>query len=186
MKMPSHNPQYSKVRQQGTTAIEFALIAMIFLTLLLGIMEFGRVFYIWNSVQEVTRRAAREAVVRDFNTDLDVVRRAAVFQRGSGAAYLPGGPEVSSVVVQINYLNGNLAPASPMPLDPADNMSACNDVNRTSSCIQYVEACVANDGSCADSVTYHPMISLFPFLEIDIPVSRVLMPAESLGFNVSP
>ena len=174
-------------REQGTTAVEFAIVAMLFFTIVLGIMEFGRVLYVWNTVQEVTRRAAREAVVRGF-ADAGKIARSAVFnaEDGSGTAYLPAGLEITSANVKINYLNANLVVADPMPADPSDNISACNDSTRTASCVRFVEACVATDGTCAGSVKYAPMAGLFPFLAIDIPVSSVIMPAESLGFSVSP
>lgn len=174
--------------QRGATAVEFAIVAMLFFTIVLGIMEFGRVLYVWNTVQEVTRRAAREAVVRDFG-DASKVARAAVFnpETGSGTAFLPAGLEVTNTNVRINYLNGNLVPANPMPADPSDNMSACADATRTASCIRYVEACLApSGGGCSGSVNYRPMVGLFPFLAIPIPLSSVIMPAESLGFSVSP
>lgn len=52
-------------RQKGAAAVEFALIAIVFFTLLLGIIEFGRVLFTWNSVAEATRWGARLAVVCD-------------------------------------------------------------------------------------------------------------------------
>lgn len=180
--------QRSGARQQrGTTAVEFAIVAMLFFTIVFGIMEFGRVLYVWNTVQEVTRRAAREAVVRDF-ADAGKIARAAVFdaETGTGTAFLPAGAEITNANVKINYLNAGLVPASPMPADPADNISACNDATRQASCIRFVEACVAVNGDCSGWVTYVPMVGLFPFLAISIPVSSVIMPAESLGFTISP
>lgn len=52
-------------RQKGAAAVEFALISMLFFALLIGIMEFGRVLFTWNSAVEATRRGARIAVVTD-------------------------------------------------------------------------------------------------------------------------
>lgn len=54
-------------RQRGVAAIEFALIAALFFTLLIGIMEMGRVLFYWNSAAEATRLGARMAVVCDLN-----------------------------------------------------------------------------------------------------------------------
>jgi Flp pilus assembly protein TadG len=54
-------------RQRGTTIVEFALVAMIFFLLLLGIFEFGRLMFTWNTAVEATRRGARLAVVCDMN-----------------------------------------------------------------------------------------------------------------------
>lgn len=53
--------------QQGVAAVEFSLVAMILFTLLLGIMEFGRLMFTWNSAVEATRRGARLAIVCDMN-----------------------------------------------------------------------------------------------------------------------
>lgn len=52
-------------RQGGAAIIEFALVAMIFLTLLIGIMEFGRWLFALNGASEATRWGARLAVVCD-------------------------------------------------------------------------------------------------------------------------
>lgn len=52
-------------RQRGTTIVEFAVVAALFLTLLLGIMDFGRMLFTWNAAAEATRWGARVAVVCD-------------------------------------------------------------------------------------------------------------------------
>ncbi|AOY91445.1 pilus assembly protein TadE [Cupriavidus sp. USMAA2-4] len=49
--------------QRGATAVEFALVSLIFFSVVLGILEFGRVLYTWNAVAEATRWGARQAVV---------------------------------------------------------------------------------------------------------------------------
>lgn len=54
-------------RQKGVAAVEFALIATLFFTVLFGIMEFGRVLYMMNTASEATRLGARLAVVCDMN-----------------------------------------------------------------------------------------------------------------------
>lgn len=182
--MKTRNVIKDASHQKGTTAVEFAIVALIFFMIALGIMEFGRVLYVWNTVQEVTRRAAREAVVRSF-ADANRISRLAVFSSENTDGSLPGGLEITNAYVRINYLNQNFTQADPMPSDPADNLSACEDAGRTTSCIRYVEACVATGTNCTGFVRYAPMVGLFPFLAIDIPVSSVVMPVESLGFNVS-
>lgn len=177
-------------RQRGAAAVEFALIAILFFTLLLGIIEFGRLLYLWNTTQEVTRRAAREAVVRNFSpAEQGKIRRAAVLQDegGSGTVSLPAGGEITNGVVNIEYLNVNQAPVTSMPSDPGDNIAACADPARVNSCIRYVRVCIRQSaGSCVDPdpVPYVPMIGLFPFLNVPIPASTVTMPAESLGFTL--
>lgn len=54
--------------QLGAAAIEFALIASIFFTLLIGIVELGRVLFLMNAAAEATRLGARVAVVCDVGS----------------------------------------------------------------------------------------------------------------------
>ena len=57
--------------QAGTATVEFAFVSIAFFTLLIGIMEFGRVLFYWNSAEEATRLGARIAVVCDKD-DADI------------------------------------------------------------------------------------------------------------------
>lgn len=52
-------------REAGAAIVEFALVAVLFFTLMLGIMDFGRMLFTWNSAAEATRWGARVAVVCD-------------------------------------------------------------------------------------------------------------------------
>lgn len=49
--------------QRGATAVEFAIVAALLCTVLVGIMEFGRLLFYWNTAAEATRLGARMAVV---------------------------------------------------------------------------------------------------------------------------
>ena len=169
-------------KQRGAAVVEFALVAMLFFTLLLGIIELGRMLYVWNTAQEVTRNAARQATVSDFTDSVIVesILRNSIFQAGtSGTVTLPGSPEITCAgaddcTITISYLNANRTPANPLPISPSDNMVACKDPSRTNSCIQFVQASIG-------SVTYTPLIAgLFPF-HIPVPASTATIPAEALG-----
>ncbi len=65
-------------KQQGVAAVEFAVIVIFFLILLFGVLEMARLVYLFNTLQEVTRRAASIAVNSAFDTDAqgDVRKRA--------------------------------------------------------------------------------------------------------------
>lgn len=52
-------------RQAGSGTVEFAFVAVLFFTLLLGLMDFGRMVFAWNAAAEATRWGARVAVVCD-------------------------------------------------------------------------------------------------------------------------
>lgn len=53
--------------QHGVAAVEFALVASLFFTLLIGIAEMGRMLWTWNAAVEATRLGARLAVVCSLN-----------------------------------------------------------------------------------------------------------------------
>ncbi|MBS3996940.1 MAG: pilus assembly protein [Hydrogenophaga sp.] len=62
-------------RQRGVAAVEFALVAIVFFTLLLGIMEFGRWMFTLNAASEATRLGARLAVVCSISDAAQIRQR---------------------------------------------------------------------------------------------------------------
>ena len=64
---PRPSPPSRRRAQRGSTIVEFALIASILIMLLIGIFEFGRVMFYWNTASEAIRLGARTAVVCDVN-----------------------------------------------------------------------------------------------------------------------
>ena len=164
---PFINNSKSK-HQQGAAAVEFAIVAMLFFTLLFAILELGRLFYLQNAVQEVTRRAAREATVR-WVTEEYQARELALF----GASNLPGGAEVTIDNISIEYLDVNRSLISNPPATPLDNITAC--LSEEPNCIAFVRAFITN-------ASYIPMVALFSFFSVPLPASTVTMPAESLGY----
>ncbi len=76
MKVPRpHMRQTSRHACTGAAAVEFALISLVFFTILFGAMEMGRLMFYWNTAAEVTRLGARMAVVCDPNaTSRDAIR----------------------------------------------------------------------------------------------------------------
>lgn len=189
--MKNLSGRFFKSKQSGVTIIEFAIIALFVLfPLLLAIMEFGRTFYLWNTVQEVTRKAAREAVVRNFSIDeVGKIQKKSVFHPENASAATVGLPAAANIIknsnVKITYLQADgVNEVNPYPEDPADNISACSDVTRQGSCIKFVRAEVCTGNPCV-GISYIPMLGLFSFLGVKIPVSSVVMPAESLGFTIN-
>lgn len=159
-------------RQRGAAAVEFAIIAILFFTLIFGIIEFGRLFYLYNTVQEVTRRAAREAVVRWKDQDSqDTVKSLALF----GGTSLPAGAEITADNINIEYLTASGGTPTPSPSSAADNISAC--MSGPDGCIALVRVSIIG-------ASYAPMVGLFSFLSVPIPASTVTMPAESLGYQI--
>ncbi|HLL77592.1 MAG TPA: TadE family protein [Pyrinomonadaceae bacterium] len=50
--------------ERGAALVEFALCATLFLTVVFGVLEFGRMLWVHNALADATRRAARYAVTR--------------------------------------------------------------------------------------------------------------------------
>ncbi|AOI61725.1 pilus assembly protein TadG [Burkholderia diffusa] len=86
--------------QRGATIVEFALIASILIMLLIGIFEFGRVLFYWNTATEAIRLGARTAIVCDVNAAGVVKRVKSLMPMLSNAnvsvSYIPSGCDVSS------------------------------------------------------------------------------------------
>jgi Flp pilus assembly protein TadG len=57
----------SKTRRAATTLVEFAFIAVIFLMMLFGIMEYCYILYTYNIVENAAREGARYAIVNTSN-----------------------------------------------------------------------------------------------------------------------
>lgn len=176
--MRTQNTKHAR-RQRGVASVEFALIAVVFFTLLFGVIEFGRLLFSINSVQEVTRRAAREQTVR-WVTDTSEVKREAVLHPGSGGNF-PGMPDVDDTKVQLDFYNTYSNAATDTNRiegvsDPLENFNNCywSETN----CIRFVRAeLTKNDGS---PVTFTTIVPFLPDSFV-LPRSTVIMPAEALG-----
>lgn len=187
-----------KTKQRGAAAVEFGIIAILFFTLLFGIIEMGRLFYVWNTVQEVTRRAAREAVVTDLLTASTKVANLAAVQQHAvfGGSTLVAAPEVSPASVQITYLdlNRNVIADNDLPDSPTENAQACADQAvppADTVCIGFVQVSLSQQSCQGNTCTYLPLIyqpmsGLFSYFALSIPASTVTMPAESMGYVPPP
>jgi Flp pilus assembly protein TadG len=59
----NHQLSRSKEDERGSTVAEFAMAAMIFFILIFGIIEFARLLYTHNALNDAARRGARYAVL---------------------------------------------------------------------------------------------------------------------------
>lgn len=60
-------------KQGGATAVEFALVLIMFLAVVLGITDFSRMLFTWNAANEAARAGARYAAVCDNTADAALV-----------------------------------------------------------------------------------------------------------------
>lgn len=133
--------------QRGVAAVEFALISIVFLTLLFGAIEIARVLWVWNAAGEATRYGARMAVVCDLN-DSDIKTRMSERLGELGTAnitldYLPAGCAVStcqSVTVTLSGLTEST-------LIPFINFAPTLPAFRTTLSREYLSS--ANNPACS-------------------------------------
>lgn len=171
-------------KQRGAALIEFALVTLfIFFPLLLGMIEFGRAVYLWNTLQEVTRHAARDAAVTDFTNvgAMNTVRQNAIFRTGAGT--LPAGREISDGSIAIDYLNADMGVVAAGATCPPKNVTTCVSNPDDPTCIRFVRARICQPGTDCVPVQFVPMTGWFSFLNINMPASDTIIPAESLGYR---
>jgi Flp pilus assembly protein TadG len=79
--------------EKGTTAVEFALIAIVFLSMIFGIFESARVFWALNTLQYAVEQGTRFALVNPNATQADIT--AVVLSNMNGIATTDTNPNVS-------------------------------------------------------------------------------------------
>jgi hypothetical protein len=171
--------------QRGVAAVEFALGAMLFFTFVFGVIELARALYMWSTMIEVTRRAARSAAYSDFSgPTLLAVRRRAIF------ADLPGGMPLRGNLTEdnlnIDYLNGSLTRIDP-PSCPARNLVNCATDPNGASCVRFVRVrlCTTSSGALCDRVDYVPIVGadFFPGGPLQFPTFATVTPVATLGYR---
>lgn len=179
-------------RQAGAFAVEFGLVAMVFLTIVFTIMEISRAMYMWNALQEVTRRAARDAAMTDFSNPgaMDAVRQNAIFRDTPGVLML--GAPVTNQHIRIDYMalqnapNNSLnmvqIPTAALPACPTRNKIICTASPGAPNCIRMVRVriCQPGGGDCG-TIAYQSMVPFINF-PLTVPVSETIIRAETLGY----
>lgn len=190
-----HTPQ----RQAGTTAVEFSLLALLFFTLVFGVIEVMRLGYVYNTLQEVTRRAARQAalVYPSDGEALARIRQDAVFRTTAGPLVFAS--PVTDANVRIDYFALVRGPDLTMHLQPVPDGSwpSCAAQHRlfcmanpnAPTCIRFVRVRVCDAGNTeqcrpVQSETLIPLIALRPALHIATTIVNV----EAFGYrpNLAP
>jgi hypothetical protein len=162
--------------QQGAALPEFALIGLLFFTLLFSAIEVGRWLFTWNTLVEATRRGARIAAVCPLFDDY--IKIATVF--GTPSQSRPIADQDSPVV---RGLNSSLVKITYYSVDDATNTTkyeTLSAANANFQKIQLVEVGLDLNDNNWDYRFIAPIVgdilgNLIP------PTVSTVMPTESLG-----
>jgi len=149
-----------KKRQQGMTSVEAAIGAALMLILLFGAIEVARAIFVYNFLDEVTRRGARVAAVCPFNHT--GIREVAVFADpldGTVDNQSPHVQQLQTSDVKVDYLDA-------AGDSVAGSVSAFAETKFVRA---YVESFDLN-------------LLFFPNA-LTTPEFSTILPSESLGFN---
>src|SRR5947199_9436787 len=75
----------NRQRERGSTLVEFAISATVFLTVMFGVLEFGRALWVHNALADAARRGARYAVLHS-NADVTQVKNVVVYGDPAGGS----------------------------------------------------------------------------------------------------
>ena len=162
-KITSQTSRQHRREERGQTLVEFAFVCVLFLTVLFGIIEFGRALWTWNTIVQATRAGARFAVVEAPSATDDQVKNFVVYYNaaGTGDPVLPG-LSTSNVTVQYMKNSGKVCPDSSSP-DPCPDKYAADIIQV--------------------SVTGYTFSFLVPFVgtSLTLPAFTTTLPVEGLG-----
>ena len=175
---------HTPIAQRGATAVEFAWCATLFFAFVFGMIELSRALYLWNTMTEVTRRAARTASVSAFDAPTKAqVQHQAMFDSDK----LPMAGDITDQHLAIDYLQSDaVTPVAAMPLCPTANLINCTANPNGASCIRYVRVrlCLDGPGNCS-RIPYTTMTGLENFLpsafSFSFPRFTTISPIGSLG-----
>jgi Flp pilus assembly protein TadG len=144
--------------QGGTTTVEFAIIGLVAMVVLFSLLEFSRLVFELNALNEATRRGARMAAVCPVNDP--AITQVAIFNApggGGGSSPILTGLTASNVAVEyLNQTGGVIG-------SPAANFAQ----------IRYVRVRMTN-------LQHTLLIPLFN-LTLALPAYPTTLPRESLG-----
>lgn len=163
----------------GATVIEFALVAFIFFLLLWGLLEFGRVFYVRNTTEFLTRCMTREAVVLK-PSQFDAAKQSCLFNV-SGMYTWPFYETTPAdmkdlFVIRYYFRNGNYVD-EPNNANFDNQVQAC--ITGNAHCVTYVQTRLA-PGALAEFRLLRTWLGSSG--AIAERYSAVTMPAESMGY----
>lgn len=145
--------------QSGLHTVEFALVGAMFFILVFAAIEFGRLMFVWNTLDETSRRAARVAVV--CPVEHSAIRRVAMFDGPGSSGNSPVLRDLTEDLIDLDYLTAT----GGVMADPEANYLDIAFVRSEVSGFQ------------------HQLIIPFFFQQFELPPFITVLPRESLGVS---
>lgn len=182
-------PDRRHCRQRGAVVIELALVLGVFLLLTMSTIEIARLMYVFNTAQEITRRAARAGALTDFSstTAMAALRNRALFRSDAGS--LPLVSNLTTDNVRIEYLSmdasGALVPVTTLPACPLQNLVNCTENPHGATCIRFVRASICASGATGCTpLPYRTLTGFAPSMaRLTVPTAVTVVKAETLGYR---
>lgn len=102
----ARHPEKERLSERGATLLEFAVAATVFLTVMFGVVEFGRCLWTHNALSDAARRGARYAVNHPEASEEDVKKVAVYGKPNGGTSPLVDNLTVDNV--KVKYTNYKL------------------------------------------------------------------------------
>ena len=93
-------------RQRGITTVEVAVVGAVAMITMFAVLEIGRALFVWNFLEEATRRGARAAAVCQVGDGN--IGAIAAYTRGGGASALINGLTPANFSVEYLDQGGNI------------------------------------------------------------------------------
>ena len=93
--------------ERGAALVEFSIAAVVFLTSLFAVIEFGRLLWVHNALTDAARRGARYAV-NHRETDAEDAKRMAVYGTTDDGVTTPMVTGLTPGMVKVKYSNFNV------------------------------------------------------------------------------
>jgi Flp pilus assembly protein TadG len=104
---------WTETLEKGQALVEFAMVTLLFFTLVFGIIEFGRALWTWNTIVQATRAGARYAAVEiPTGGDTEIKKVVVYNDPNAGASSKPVVPGLTEANVTVSYLKYNGTPAA--------------------------------------------------------------------------
>jgi hypothetical protein len=174
-----------RIAQRDTTSIEVALLSIVFFTAIFGIIELSRLLYVYNTLQEVTRRAAALAVnvYPNDTAAINSSKQSAIFRNSPGELILAS--PVTDQHVRLDYLRFDLSvmPTSTWPANAVTNRLICAGPPHAANCIRFVQAQICEPGTGDDCQAVNSQM-LIPLLDWTVKLSKstTIAAVETLGY----